>query len=144
MDKVKEKQTSGREGMEKIRLAGTVKSMPKELTQNVLDDGTQRILTQFRDASQKEEQSDYGGDAIEDAAARVSWTAAYGTDKLLQSGVETLLRRRTDTPPPDDFQNHMPIQDVPPAAAELPPPDSRNTPCQQNTPYRQMERCRQQ
>ena len=63
IDKIKEKKP-GTKGL-KERVA----SVPKRLLRRGLDDGTERLRGQFRDASQRGQREDgYGGDQIEDAA----------------------------------------------------------------------------
>ena len=44
-------------------------STPKELLRKGLDDGTERLRTQLRDAAQQGQRDEYGGDAVEDTAA---------------------------------------------------------------------------
>ena len=44
-------------------------SAPKELFRKGLDDGTERLRTQLRDAAQQGQRDEYGGDAVEDTAA---------------------------------------------------------------------------
>ena len=63
-----------------------VKSVPKELTYRGLEDGTERLRLQFRDAAQRGKQDGYGGDRIEDTAA--------GSARQVERGVRDLLKRR--------------------------------------------------
>ena len=44
-------------------------STPKELLRKGLDDGTERLRTQLRDAAQQGQRDEYGGDTVEDTAA---------------------------------------------------------------------------
>lgn len=44
-------------------------SAPKELLRKGLDDGTERLQIQLRDAAQQGQRDEYGGDAVEDTAA---------------------------------------------------------------------------
>ena len=69
----------------KIKTAA--KTIPKQFLRRGLDDGTERLRSQFRDASQRGQRSDgYGGDQIEDAA----WKGTrWGT-----RGVELLLKKK--------------------------------------------------
>ncbi len=58
--------------------------MPKELVRRGLDDGTERLRGQFREAAQRGQASDYGGDRIEDTAARGAYQARRGVEALLK------------------------------------------------------------
>lgn len=64
MKKIKEKPTLSERIKEK-----TV-STPRELLHRGLDDGSERLRTQLRDTAQHGQADEYGGDAIEDTAAR--------------------------------------------------------------------------
>ena len=64
MEKIKEKPTLGERVKEKAV------SAPKELLRKGLDDGSERLRTQLRDTAQQGRRDEYGGDAIEDTAAR--------------------------------------------------------------------------
>ena len=48
-----------------------------------LDDGTERLHGQFREASQRGQRDDYGGDRIEDTAWSGARRAERGIEKLL-------------------------------------------------------------
>ena len=50
-----------------------VKAAPKVLVRRGLDDGTERLRGQLRETAQRGQASDYGGDRIEDTAARVAY-----------------------------------------------------------------------
>ena len=63
MDKIKEKPQATSSIREKITAA------PKELVHRGLEDGTNHLRTQLRDAAQQGRRDDYGGDQIEDTAA---------------------------------------------------------------------------
>lgn len=63
-----------------------VKSVPKELIHRRLEDGTERLRLQFRDAAQQGQTDGYGGDQIEDAAS--------GGARQVERGVKNLLKRR--------------------------------------------------
>jgi len=63
MDKIKEKPQATSSIREKIT------AVPKELVHRGLEDGTDRLRTQLRDAAQQGRRDEYGGDAIEDTAA---------------------------------------------------------------------------
>ena len=64
MKKIKEKPTLSERIKEK-----TV-STPRELLRRGLDDGSERLRTQLRDTAQHGQADEYGGDTIEDTAAR--------------------------------------------------------------------------
>ena len=64
MERIKEKPTLGERVKEKAV------SAPKELLRKGLDDGSERLRTQLRDTAQHGQADEYGGDTIEDAAAR--------------------------------------------------------------------------
>lgn len=63
-----------------------VRSAPKELIRRGLEDGTERLRLQFRDAAQQGQTDGYGGDRIEDAAS--------GGARQAERGVKNLLKRR--------------------------------------------------
>ena len=58
--------------------------MPKELVRRGLDDGTERLRGQLRETAQRGQASDYGGDRIEDTAARGAYQARRGVEFLLK------------------------------------------------------------
>ena len=64
-------------------------SAPKELLRKGLDDGTERLRTQFRDTAQQGQRDEYGGDAVEDTAAG----AVRRAEKLLRKRGEHTERR---------------------------------------------------
>ena len=64
MKKIKEKPTLSERIKEKAI------STPRELLHRDLDDGSERLRTQLRDTAQHGQADEYGGDAIEDTAAR--------------------------------------------------------------------------
>ena len=80
IEKIKEKHTGAKTMKEKV------KSAPKELIRRGLEDGTERLRLQFRDAAQQGRQDGYGGDRIEDTAA--------GGARQVERGVRDLLKRR--------------------------------------------------
>ena len=63
-----------------------VKSAPKELIRRGLEDGTERLRLQFRDAAQQGQTDGYGGDQIGDAAS--------GGARQVERGIKNLLKRR--------------------------------------------------
>ena len=64
MEKIKEKPTLSQRVKEKAV------SAPRELLHRGLDDGSERLRTQLRDTAQHGQADEYGGDTIEDTAAR--------------------------------------------------------------------------
>lgn len=64
MEKIKEKPALSQRVKEKAV------STPRELLRKGLDDGSERLRTQLRDTAQHGQADEYGGDAIEDTAAR--------------------------------------------------------------------------
>ena len=64
MERIKEKPTLGERVKEKAV------SAPKELLRKGLDAGSERLRTQLRDTAQHGQADEYGGDTIEDTAAR--------------------------------------------------------------------------
>ena len=98
-----------------------VQTAPKQLLRRGLDDGTERLRGQLRDASQRGQRDGYGGDQIEDAA----WSGTrWGT-----RGIEKLLKAKKDgrkhTPEPFSDAD-IPEGEYPePAPAEPPTPESK-------------------
>lgn len=80
IDKIKEKKPS------KKGLKERTASAPKQLLRRGLDDGTERLRGQFRDASQQGQRDGYGGDQIEDAA--------WGGGRRAERGIEKLLKKK--------------------------------------------------
>ena len=64
MKKIKEKPTLSE------RIKEKAVSTPRKLLHRGLDDGSERLRTQLRDTAQHGQADEYGGDTIEDAAAR--------------------------------------------------------------------------
>ena len=64
MKKIKEKPTLSE------RIKEKAVSTPRELLHRCLDDGSERLRTQLRDTAQHGQADEYGGDTIEDTAAR--------------------------------------------------------------------------
>ncbi len=82
-----------------------VKAAPKVLVRRGLDDGTERLRGQLRETAQRGQASDYGGDRIEDTAARGAYQARRGVEALLKKkksakGRETDGEPRTAADPP--------------------------------------------
>ena len=90
-------------GRVKMKPPDGLKAMPKELAVGAIQDGTQRIMSQLRDAGQREERSDYGGERIEAAVADGARLAARSVEAFLKSGAAALNRNRGEEPPPDDL-----------------------------------------
>ena len=118
IDKIKEKKP-GTKGL-KERVA----SVPKRLLRRGLDDGTERLRGQFRDASQRGQREDgYGGDQIEDAARGGTRRAERSAEKLLKK--MRFSRGRTAEPVSDaDFPETERPPDTP-APANLPKPERK-------------------
>ena len=72
------------EYLNKGELKEKAKSAPKELIHRGLGDGTERLRGQLREAAQRGQASDYGGDQIEDTAAGGANRAVYGMEILLK------------------------------------------------------------
>ena len=101
--------------------------MPKEFALGAIQDGTQRLASQLRDAGQREERSDYGGQRIESAATDGARLAVRSVEAFLKSGAAALSRNKGEEPPPDDLpfdetapQETAPGTDAAPVAEELP------------------------
>lgn len=60
------------------------KVAPKQLVRRGLDDGTERLRGQLRETAQRGQASDYGGDRIENTAARGSYQTRRGVEALLK------------------------------------------------------------
>ena len=114
-------------GRVKMKPPDGLKAMPKELALGAIQDGTQRLASQLRDAGQREERSDYGGERIEAAGADGTRLAARSVEAFLKSGAAALNRNRGEEPPPDDLpfnesapQETTPEADAAPVMEELP------------------------
>ena len=115
-------------GRVKMKPLDGLKAMPKELAVGAIQDGTQRLASQLRNAGEREERSDYGGERIEAAAADGARLAARSVEAFLKSGAGALKRNRGEEPPPDDSpldelspQEMTPETDAASVAEELPP-----------------------
>lgn len=95
MEKIKEKPTLGKRVKEKAV------SAPKELLRKGLDDGSERLRTQLRDTAQQGRRDEYGGDAIEDTAARG-----------LRRGEKELTRQRKKKPQEQPPEGGAPAADA--------------------------------
>ena len=95
------------------------KAAPKQLIRRGLDDGTERLRGQFREAAQWGQASDYGGDRIEDTAARGAYQARRGVEALLkkkksaQSRKEDGEPRTTADPPTQQIPADPPSPEAP-------------------------------
>ena len=78
MDKIKEKPQATSSIREKIT------AVPKELVHRGLEDGTDRLRTQLRDAAQQGRRDDHGGDQIEDTTADSMRRMERGAEKLIK------------------------------------------------------------
>ncbi len=79
-------------GRVKMKPPDGLKAMPKEIALGALQDGTQKIAPRLRDAGQRDERSDYGGERIEAAAADGARLAARSVEAFLKSGAAALSR----------------------------------------------------
>jgi len=101
IEKVKEKRVQKKGTKEKVKAA------PKTLVRRGLEDGTQRLRGQLRDAAQGGRADEYGGDRIEDAAAGGTQWAVRGIDSLLKKKKASRYSNAKgcspspDTPEPD-------------------------------------------
>ena len=99
-------------GRVKMKPPDGLKAMPKELAVGALQDGTQRIASRLRDAGQREERSDYGGERIEAAAVDGARLAARSVEAFLKSGAAALSRNKGEEPP-DDLPSDAPPEESP-------------------------------
>ena len=128
-NRTKERKPSDK-GRVKMKPPDGLKAMPKELAVGAIQDGTQRIMSQLRDAGQREERSDYGGERIESAATDGARLAARSVEAFLKSGAAALSRSKGEEPPPDDLpfdetapQETAPGTEAASVAEELPAPE---------------------
>lgn len=84
--------------MKKV-LKEKVKTAPKELVRRGLEDGTERLRGQLRDAAQRGQTDDYGGDRIEDTAAGGARRAERGVESLLKNRRKRARNQDTGTAP---------------------------------------------
>ena len=122
-------------GRVKMKPPDGLKAMPKELAVGAIQDGTQRIMSQLRDAGQREERSDYGGERIEAAVADGTRLAARSVEAFLKSGAAALNRNKAEERPPDDYpldesspQEVTPETDAASSAEEIPPAEHPTLP----------------
>ena len=87
------------------------------------DSGKQRLLEQFREASEGEQRKGYGGDQIEDAALYTGRLASRGAEAFVRSRMEQLMtaRREAGEPPLYDLPFDLTATTEPSVSAELPP-----------------------
>ena len=114
-------------GRVKMKPPDSLKAMPKDLALGAIQDGTQRIMSQLRNAGEREERSDYGGERIESAAADGARLAARSVEAFLKSSAAALNRNKGEEAPPDDLpfdetapQETAPGTDAAPVEEELP------------------------
>ena len=106
-----------------------VKAAPKVLVRRGLDDGTERLRGQLRETAQRGQASDYGGDRIEDTAARVAYQARRGVESLLKKkksakGQEQTEGSRTTA---DQLTQEIPADPPPPEVPAEQPSDRKST-----------------
>ena len=92
MDKIKEKPQATSSIREKIKTA------PKGLVHRGLEDGTDRLRTQLRDAAQQGRRDDHGGDQIEDTTADSMRRMERGAEKLIKEKRKNRTSRVADVP----------------------------------------------
>ena len=96
MKKIKEKPTLSE------RIKEKAVSTPRELLRKGLDDGSERLRTQLRDTAQHGQADEYGGDTIEDTAAR-----------SLRRAEKKLTRQRKKRPQEQPPEGGAPAADAP-------------------------------
>jgi len=96
MKKIKEKP------MLSERIKEKAVSTPRELLRKGLDDGSERLRTQLRDTAQHGQADEYGGDTIEDTAAR-----------SLRRAEKKLTRQRKKRPQEQPPEGGAPAADAP-------------------------------
>ena len=79
---------------------------PGSLVQSAADSGKQRLLDQFRDTSEGERRSEYGGDQIEDTALYAGRLASRGAEAFVRSRMAELMTARREAAEP-------PLYDLP-------------------------------
>ncbi len=120
IDKIKEKPPVKASAKEKTIAA------PKELVRRGLDDGTERLRGQLRDAAQGGRSGeDYGGDRIEDTAADAPRQVIRGTERVirqLQHEREKTQDRIADIhyPQPEEMVTEQPL-DISPSVGDSKP-----------------------
>ena len=105
MKKIKEKPTLSE------RIKEKAVSTPRELLRKGLDDGSERLRTQLRDTAQHGQADEYGGDTIEDTAARG-----------LRRAEKELTRQRKKKPQEQPPEGGAPSGFCPPEPPILPMP----------------------
>ena len=92
---------------EKPRGSSAVREKGADAVHRGLEGGADRLRTQLRDVAQRGQRDEYGGDQIEDAAARAPGQAARAAEKLVrgrkrpekaQSGAAHTGQPGTETP----------------------------------------------
>ena len=98
MDKIKEKP----KGSSAVREKG--KDLPRRAVRRGLENGADRLRVQLRDTAQWGQRDEYGGDQVEDAAARVPGQMVRAAEGLVRS------RKRPDrtTEGPGYVETEMP------------------------------------
>ncbi len=90
--------------------------MPKTLARRGLEDGTQRLRGELRDAAQGGQRDGYGGDQIEDAAAAGAQRAMRGAANLLKKGKTNHTEGSKGQTPPSDSPSPEAAPEVAPAS----------------------------
>ena len=100
----------------KGKLKEKIKSAPKELVRRGLDDGTKHLWGQLREAAQRGQANDYGGDRIEDTAARGANQTRRGMEYLLKKEKSARGRKQDGEPHTDDPSPRRSRRDAVPSA----------------------------
>lgn len=95
-------QTSKEKRMIKGKLKEKIKSAPKKLVGRGLDDGAKHLWGQFREAAQRGQANDCGGNRTKDTAARGANQTRRGMEHLLKKKKSARGRKRDGKPHTDD------------------------------------------
>ena len=95
-------QKSKEKRMIKGKLKEKIKSAPKKLVGRGLDDGAKHLWGQFREAAQRGQANDCGGNRTKDTAARGANQTRRGMEHLLKKKKSARGRKRDGKPHTDD------------------------------------------
>lgn len=118
-----------------------VKAAPKELVRRGLDDGTERLRGQLRETAQRGQASDYGGDRIEDTAARGAYQARRGVEALLKKKKSARDRlpdeepHTPDSPAPPESPSELPLESTMEPPSKPPAGRSPESPVELPSPH---------
>ncbi len=107
------------------------KAIPKEIIRRGLEDGTERLRTQLRDAAQDGQQDEYGGGQLEDAIAEVSRRMIHSTAVLLKG-------RKTEGKEQSESLANFPNETTPEHIDMEQPEQDFDTPEIRTAPAKQM------